>query len=184
MRRTTTALRLGILASRSRVSAGGRPPGPDRRHGRTAVGRAEPGAVRGRREQLASGHHPRLVAGDVAPPARSHTGWRGSGGEAFDLLRALNTGQWGTLSTITRSAAQAFSRFASCLVAVRRRLAAFGHTPRHRHVLVHVERRHARSAVTQVMGACRDEPGPDLYVFERPARATVRPQSGVDPDRR
>ena len=39
------------------------------------------------------------------------------GGEAFDLLQALNTGHAGSLSTIhANSAAQALARFASCVV--------------------------------------------------------------------
>ena len=39
------------------------------------------------------------------------------GGEAFDLLQALNTGHSGTLSTIhANSAAQALARFSSCVV--------------------------------------------------------------------
>src|SRR5207302_11342157 len=38
------------------------------------------------------------------------------GGEAFDLLQALNTGHSGSLSTIhANSAAQAISRFATCV---------------------------------------------------------------------
>jgi pilus assembly protein CpaF len=39
------------------------------------------------------------------------------GGEAFDLLQALNTGHAGTLSTIhANGAEQALARFASCVV--------------------------------------------------------------------
>jgi len=39
------------------------------------------------------------------------------GGEAFDLLQALNTGHSGTLSTIhANSAEQALSRFTSCVL--------------------------------------------------------------------
>ena len=39
------------------------------------------------------------------------------GGEAFDLLQALNTGHSGSLSTIhANSAEQALARFASCVV--------------------------------------------------------------------
>jgi pilus assembly protein CpaF len=39
------------------------------------------------------------------------------GGEAFDLLQALNTGHSGTLSTIhENSAEQALARFSSCVV--------------------------------------------------------------------
>ena len=51
-------------------------------------------------------HRPdRIVLGEVR------------GGEAFDLLQALNTGHAGTLSTIhANSAEQALARFASCVV--------------------------------------------------------------------
>lgn len=51
-------------------------------------------------------HRPdRIIVGEVR------------GGEAFDLLQALNTGHAGTLSTIHANAAeQALARFASCVV--------------------------------------------------------------------
>jgi pilus assembly protein CpaF len=51
-------------------------------------------------------HRPdRIIVGEVR------------GGEAFDLLQALNTGHAGTLSTIhANSAEQALARFASCVV--------------------------------------------------------------------
>jgi pilus assembly protein CpaF len=51
-------------------------------------------------------HRPdRIIVGEVR------------GGEAFDLLQALNTGHAGTLSTIhANSAKQALARFASCVV--------------------------------------------------------------------
>jgi pilus assembly protein CpaF len=51
-------------------------------------------------------HRPdRIVVGEVR------------GGEAFDLLQALNTGHSGTLSTIhANSAEQALARFSSCVV--------------------------------------------------------------------
>ena len=51
-------------------------------------------------------HRPdRIIVGEVR------------GGEAFDLLQALNTGHSGTLSTIhANSAAQALARFSSCVV--------------------------------------------------------------------
>ncbi len=67
------------------------------------------------------------------------------GGEAFDLLQALNTGHSGTLSTIhANSSAQALSRFTSCV------LQSGVELPYHAiranigdalHVLVHLERR-------------------------------------------
>jgi pilus assembly protein CpaF len=51
-------------------------------------------------------HRPdRIIVGEVR------------GGEAFDLLQALNTGHAGSLSTIhANSAQQALARFASCVV--------------------------------------------------------------------
>jgi pilus assembly protein CpaF len=51
-------------------------------------------------------HRPdRIIVGEVR------------GGEAFDLLQALNTGHSGSLSTIhANSAEQALARFASCVV--------------------------------------------------------------------
>ena len=51
-------------------------------------------------------HRPdRIIVGEVR------------GGEAFDLLQALNTGHSGTLSTIhANSAEQALARFSSCVV--------------------------------------------------------------------
>jgi pilus assembly protein CpaF len=51
-------------------------------------------------------HRPdRMVVGEVR------------GGEAFDLLQALNTGHGGSLSTIhSNSAGQALDRFASCVL--------------------------------------------------------------------
>ena len=51
-------------------------------------------------------HRPdRIIVGEVR------------GGEAFDLLQALNTGHAGSLSTIhANSAEQALARFASCVV--------------------------------------------------------------------
>jgi len=51
-------------------------------------------------------HRPdRIIVGEVR------------GGEAFDLLQALNTGHSGTLSTIhANSAVQALARFSSCVV--------------------------------------------------------------------
>src|ERR1700674_508353 len=93
-------------------------------------------------------HRPdRIIVGEVR------------GGEAFDLLQALNTGHSGTLSTIhANSAEQALARFASCVVqsgvelpyqAVRYQIAEaidlVLHLGRHRGVrqveeLIHVER--------------------------------------------
>ena len=89
------------------------------------------------------------------------------GGEAFDLLQALNTGHSGTLSTIhANSAEQALSRFASCVMqagvdvpyqAVRLGMAEC------LQVLVHLERRHGQRVVTQVVRVRRYLPATDTY---------------------
>ena len=92
------------------------------------------------------------------------------GGEAFDLLQALNTGHSGTLSTIhANSAEQALSRFASCVLqsgvdlpypAVRLGIAEC------LQLLVHLERRHGRRLVTQVMRVRRYDAAADKYELE------------------
>ena len=103
-------------------------------------------------------HRPdRIVLGEVR------------GGEAFDLLQALNTGHSGTLSTIhANSAEQALSRFASCVMqsgvdvpyqAVRLAIAEC------LQLLVHLERRHGQRVVTQVMRLRRYLPATDTYEF-------------------
>lgn len=89
------------------------------------------------------------------------------GGEAFDLLQALNTGHSGTLSTIhANSAEQALSRFASCVVqsgidlpyqAVRLGIAEC------LQLLVHLERRQGRRVVRQVVRLRRYDAAADQY---------------------
>ena len=89
------------------------------------------------------------------------------GGEAFDLLQALNTGHSGTLSTIhANSAEQALSRFASCVMqsgvevpyqAVRLGIAQC------LQLLVHLERRHGQRVVTQIVRVRRYLPASDTY---------------------
>jgi pilus assembly protein CpaF len=101
-------------------------------------------------------HRPdRIVLGEVR------------GGEAFDLLQALNSGHWGTLSTIhANSAEQALSRFASCVMqsgvdvpyqAVRLAIAEC------LQLLVHLERRHGQRLVTQLVRLRRYVPATDTY---------------------
>jgi pilus assembly protein CpaF len=95
------------------------------------------------------------------------------GGEAFDLLQALNTGHSGTLSTIhANSAEQALSRLASCVVqsgvevpyeAVRLSIAECVQ------VLVHLERRHSQRVVTQLLRIRRYLPTTDTYEVEEAA---------------
>jgi pilus assembly protein CpaF len=107
-------------------------------------------------------HRPdRIVVGEVR------------GGEAYDLLEALNTGHAGTLSTIHASSSErALTRFASCVlqsgihlpyVAIRHAIAEGFQ------VLVHVERRQARRVVSQIARICRYNPGTDRYELEAPA---------------
>ena len=92
------------------------------------------------------------------------------GGEAFDLLQALNTGHSGTLSTIhANSAEQALSRFTSCVLqsgvdlpyaAVRLGIAEC------LQLLVHLERRHGRRVVRQVVRVRRYDAATDKYELE------------------
>jgi pilus assembly protein CpaF len=89
------------------------------------------------------------------------------GGEAFDLLQALNTGHSGSLSTIhANSAEQALLRLASCVVqsgvdvpyeAVRLWIAESVQ------LVVHLERRHGQRTVTQVVRVRRYLPATDTY---------------------
>ena len=61
--------------------------------------------------------YPRPRAPRLAAPARSHRRRRGArrGGEAADLLQALNTGHGGSLTTVHANNAEgALSRLASC----------------------------------------------------------------------
>jgi pilus assembly protein CpaF len=90
------------------------------------------------------------------------------GGEAFDLLQALNTGHSGTLSTIhANSAQQALSRFTSCVLqsgvelpyqAIR---ANIGDAV---HLLVHLERRDGKRIVAEALRLERFDPQTDRYI--------------------
>jgi pilus assembly protein CpaF len=92
------------------------------------------------------------------------------GGEAFDLLQALNTGHSGTLSTIhANSAAQALTRFTSCVLesgvelpyqAIRANL---GDAVQ---LLVHLERRNGRRVVAEALRLDRFDPQSDQYLLE------------------
>jgi pilus assembly protein CpaF len=89
------------------------------------------------------------------------------GGEAFDLLQALNTGHSGTLSTIhANSAEQALTRFTSCVLqsgidlpyaAIRYGIA------QSLQLLVHLERRHERRLVTELMRVGRYDARSDSF---------------------
>jgi pilus assembly protein CpaF len=89
------------------------------------------------------------------------------GGEAFDLLQALNTGHSGSLSTIhANSAQQAIQRFTSCVLqstvelpykAVRSNIAEC------LNLLLHIERRQGKRYVSQLVELERYNPEQDTY---------------------
>ena len=92
------------------------------------------------------------------------------GGEAFDLLQALNTGHSGTLSTIhANSAEQALRRFTSCVLqssvdlpypAIRHAMAEC------LQLLVHLERRGGRRVVTELVRIIGYHATSDTYKLE------------------
>ena len=92
------------------------------------------------------------------------------GGEAFDLLQALNTGHSGTLSTIhANSAEQALRRFTSCVLqsgvdlpypAIRHAMAEC------LQLLVHLERRRGRRVVTELVRVRGYNATSDTYKLE------------------
>src|SRR6202011_3231699 len=101
-------------------------------------------------------HRPdRIIVGEVR------------GGEAFDLLQALNTGHSGTLSTLhANSARQAIARFTTCVLqsgielpyrAIRSNIAEA------LNLLVHVGRWQGRRLVTQVYAIQGYDSGLDRY---------------------
>jgi pilus assembly protein CpaF len=104
-------------------------------------------------------HRPdRIIVGEVR------------GGEAYDLLQALNTGHAGTLSTIhANSAEQALARLTSCVLqggvdlpyrAVRHQIGESIN------IVLHLDRRHGRRAVTSVLRVKRYAPDQDSYQCE------------------
>jgi pilus assembly protein CpaF len=92
------------------------------------------------------------------------------GEEAFDLLQALNTGHSGSLSTIhANSAAQALSRFANCVLQSGIELpyrAIKANIADSIHLLVHIERRHARRYVNEILAIKNFSPADDTYQLE------------------
>ena len=92
------------------------------------------------------------------------------GGEAFDLLQALNTGHSGTLSTLhANSASQAISRFTTCVLQSGVELpyrAVRANIGEALHWLVHLERRQGSRAVTEVLKLRRYAPEEDSYELE------------------
>jgi pilus assembly protein CpaF len=102
-------------------------------------------------------HRPdRIVLGEVR------------GGEAFDLLQALNTGHSGTLSTIhANSAAQALSRFTSCVLQSGVELpyqAIRANIGDALHLLVHLERPNGKRIVSEALQLLRFDPQNDRYL--------------------
>jgi pilus assembly protein CpaF len=99
------------------------------------------------------------------------------GGEAFDLLQALNTGHAGTLCTIhANSAKEVISRFTTCVLlsgvelpyrAVRSNIAEA------LNLLVHIDRRNGQRHVTTVLGINAYDPAEDHYdlktIYQREA---------------
>jgi pilus assembly protein CpaF len=92
------------------------------------------------------------------------------GEEAFDLLQALNTGHSGSLSTIhANSAVQALSRFANCVLQSGIELpyrAIKANIADSIHLLVHIERRHARRYVNEILAIKSFSPTDDTYQLE------------------
>jgi pilus assembly protein CpaF len=103
------------------------------------------------------------------------------GGEAFDLLQALNTGHSGTLSTIhANSADQALRRFTSCVLqsgvdlpytAIRH---GIGECVQ---LLVHLERRQMRRLVTELVHVRGYDPESDRYDLVRVVPTAVVAQT-------
>jgi pilus assembly protein CpaF len=91
------------------------------------------------------------------------------GEEAFDLLQALNTGHSGSLSTIhANSARQALSRLASCVLQSGIELpykAIKANIADSIHLLVHIERRHAKRFISEVLELTAYAPTEDQYTF-------------------
>ena len=91
------------------------------------------------------------------------------GEEAFDLLQALNTGHSGSLSTIhANSASQALSRLASCVLQSGIELpykAIKANIADSIHLLVHVERRHAKRFISEILELRSYSPTEDQYTL-------------------
>lgn len=104
-------------------------------------------------------HRPdRIIVGEVR------------GGEAYDLLQALNTGHGGSLSTIhANSAEQALARLTSCVLqsgveipyqAIRHMIADSIQ------LLLHIQRRGGKRIVTELRHLSRFDPDRDRFVME------------------
>jgi pilus assembly protein CpaF len=110
------------------------------------------------------------------------------GGEAFDLLQALNTGHSGSLSTIhANSAAQSVSRFSNCVL-------QSGVEIPHRAIqaqiadaldlLLYIERRHGQRYVAELAELRGYNPQTDAYdivpVYERDLAVHKEPDTTTD----
>jgi pilus assembly protein CpaF len=104
-------------------------------------------------------HRPdRIIVGEVR------------GGEAYDLLQALNTGHAGTLSTIhANSAAQALARLASCVLQAGMDLPYQAIRVQEAdaiNLVLHLDRVHGRRAVTELVRVRGYAPDHDHYDIE------------------
>ena|SRR5437660_1484367 len=92
------------------------------------------------------------------------------GGEAFDLLQALNTGHSGTLSTVhANSAAQALQRFTSCVLQSGIELpyrAIKSHIADSIQTLVHIERHQGKRFISEVLAIQGYNVDTDKYEFQ------------------
>lgn len=92
------------------------------------------------------------------------------GGEAFDLLQALNTGHSGTLSTIhANSARQTLTRFATCVMMSGIELphrAVRSNIGDALNLLVHIERRQGKRSVTEVLRIQGYDSAEDRYELQ------------------
>lgn len=107
------------------------------------------------------------------------------GGEAFDLLQALNTGHKGTLATVhANSAAESLERFATCVLMSDVRLAP--HTVYRQigfglQLVVHLDVRGGRRVVTEVAAVTGYDASTDRFLLERVYTAPV--PTGAAPSR-
>ncbi len=104
------------------------------------------------------------------------------GGEAFDLLQALNTGHLGSLSTIhANSAEQALTRLAHCVLTANvglphrstREAIAFAI-----HLVIHIARVDGIRRVTEVTSVTGYDAAAERFVLDTPALGVV-PEGGI-----
>lgn len=92
------------------------------------------------------------------------------GGEAFDLLQALNTGHAGTLSTIHANSAElALSRFTNCILQSGIDLpyrAIRGNIAEAVNLVIHVERRQGRRFIAEVLAIRKYSLADDRFEFD------------------